>query len=282
MEEISIALAINDIMSKVFYSIEENIYALLDDIAFVSQKIINNEIFEKIFSKTEGILLVGNALILGVILFYSVNYLFSHIFVSKLEPPNEFIFKLIIFTIIMNSANWICLQIINIVDIITQSIQLIGKNIFFEEITFSNFITNINEKIYTENFEIDIISFDGIIKSFTSAGFMNLIFSYSLRYIMIQAFVLISPFAFLSLINNRTEWFFKTWIKMFLSLLIEQILVILILLLSFSFDYTNTTISKLMYIGIIYALMRVNNYMYMLFGGISTNINRNLTNINKE
>lgn len=281
MEENNIALAINDIMSKVFYSIDENIYELLDNITFITIKIIDNDTFVKMFSRTNGILLIGNALLLGVIIFYSINYLFSHIFVSKIPAPNEFIFKLIIFAIVMNYADWICLQIINIISLVTEAIQMIGKNIFGEEICFSNFITNINGKIYSENFEIDVVSFDGIIKSFTSAGFMNLIFSYSLRYIMIQVFVLISPFAFLCLMNNKTEWFFKAWVKIFLSLLLEQILVILILLISFSFEYTNVAISKLMYIGIIYALMRVNNYMYMLFGGISTSINRNISNINE-
>lgn len=278
MEENNIALAINDIMSKVFYSIDENIYELLDNITFVTTKIINNDTFEKMFSRTSGILLIGNALLFGVILFYSINYLFSHIFISKTSAPNEFIFKLIVFAIVMNYADWICIQIINIVSIITELIQSIGKNIFGEDICFSNFITNINEKIYTENFEIDVVSFDGIIKSFTSAGFMNLIFSYSLRYIMIQVFVLVSPFSFLCLMNDKTEWFFKVWIKIFLSLLLEQILVVLILFVAFSFEYTNIMISKLMYIGIIYALMRVNNYMYMIFGGISTSINKNFSN----
>jgi len=95
---------------------------------------------------------------------------------------------------------------------------------------------------------------------------------------MIQIFVLISPFAFLSLITNTSEWFFRVWIKTFLSLLLVQILVSFILLLSFSIQITsNSTISKLLYIGIIYALTRANNYIKELFGGISTTVSTGIS-----
>lgn len=121
--------------------------------------------------------------------------------------------------------------------------------------------------------------FDGIIKSFTSFGLVNLVFTYALRYIMIQIFVLISPFAFLSLITNSSEWFFKIWIKTFISLLLVQILISLVLLLSFTIDINqNSNISKILYIGIIYALIRANIYLKELFGGISTNVHAGISN----
>ena len=96
---------------------------------------------------------------------------------------------------------------------------------------------------------------------------------------MIKIFILISPFAFLSLITNSSEWFFKTWFKTFISLLLIQILILLILLLSFTINTSqNTTITQLLYVGIIYALTRANTYMKELFGGISISINTNLSN----
>jgi hypothetical protein len=112
-----------------------------------------------------------------------------------------------------------------------------------------------------------------MIKTFTSMGFMNLIFMYALRYIMIQVFVLIFPFAMLCLINDRTEWIFKAVMKAFISLLFEQVLISIILVLAFSMSFSeNTMLTKIMYIGIIYALMKANTYMYMIFGGITTSI----------
>ena len=277
-----VSQALNDIMKNIFVSIDNNVYEILDDIAFIDDSIITTNVFNKITNNSSGILLICNALILGIIIFYSINYLFSHLLISKTDSPSQFIFKLIIFTILMNYSYWICEQILNIISIITKAIQEIGKDILEQEINFSNFIFNMNNKLYKEEFEISVMSFEGIIKSFISAGFINLIFSYSLRYVMIQVFVILSPFAFLCLINFKTEWFFKVWIKSFLSLALEQVLISIILLLSFSFEYgIDKMISKLLYVGIIYALTKTSNYMYMLFGGISTSIQTGINSLKK-
>lgn len=277
----AVTLTLNSIMKNIFLSIDEQVYELLDNIAFIDNDIFNS-IFEKIINNAGGILLICNALILGIIIFYSINYLFSHLFMSKVDSPSQFIFKLIVFSILMNSAFWLCEQIIYIISLVTKSIQNIGSNILTQEVTFSNFMFKINTELYKENFEISFISFDGIIKSFVSTGFINLMFSYSLRYIMIQVFIILSPFAFLCLINLKTEWFFKVWIKTFLSLLLEQILVVIILLLSFCFDYgVDGIISKILYVGIIYALIKTNNYMYMLFGGITTSVQSGINSLKR-
>ena len=271
----SIIETINEIFSNIFSSVDNSIYEILDEITFIDSSITENSSFEKLFgsSSSEGILLVCNALILGIIIFYATNYLFSHLTYSKIQRPSQFIFKCVIFIGIMNESLWICSQIINIVSLISSSIQSIGESILDEEITFMNFIEKINDTVYSSDSELSITSFEGIIKSITTMGFMSLIFSYALRYIMLQVFVLISPFCFLCLINDRTEWIFKSWIKAFISLLVEQILIAIILLLAFSIELTsNDTMSQLIYIGIIYALMKTNSYMYMLFGGITTSI----------
>ena len=271
----TIIQAINDIFGKIFSSVDNKIYELLDKITFINTDLIEKDSFKTLFGKnsTEGILLVCNALILGIIIFYSINYLISHLTYSKIQSPMQFIFKAIIFVGIMNGSLWICSQIINIIFLISSSICYIGKNLFNEEISFVNFISKINSSIYISNENISIASFDGIIQSFTTIGFVNLIFSYALRYIMIQVFILISPFSFLCLINDRSEWIFKSWIKAFLSLLFEQILISLILVLAFSFNISNIdTMSKILYIGIIYALIKANTYMYMIFGGITTSV----------
>ncbi len=272
--------SLNQLFSKLFSSIDNTIYSVLDDIIFIKPSILNNSKFEQIIgtSSSNGILLIANSLVLGFIIYYSINYLISHLTYSRIDSPKQFIFKAIIFIAIMNSSLWICEQIINIIYLISNSISKLGENLFNTSINFSNFIENINKTIYLQNNEFNIFSFDGIIKSFTSFGLINLIFTYSLRYIMIQIFVLISPFAFLSLITNSSEWFFKVWIKTFISLLLVQILVLLILLLSFTINITqNSSISKLLFIGIIFALSRSNNYMKEIFGGISTTVQANIS-----
>lgn len=230
-----------------------------------------------------GILLICNSLIFGFVLYYSINYLISHLTYSKIDSPKQFIFKTIIFVSFMNSSFWICEQIINIISIITNGLSDLSLNLFSTEISFSNFINNLNKALFSSKTDFNLFSFDGIIKSFTSAGLINLIFSFSLRYIMLQIFVLLSPFAFLSLIINSSDWFFKVWIKNFISLLLVQILVSLILLLSFSINPINISdFSKLLYIGIIFALTKSQTYLREIFGGISTSIHNNFNTYFKK
>ena len=97
---------------------------------------------------------------------------------------------------------------------------------------------------------------------------------------MIKVFILLSPFCILSLCQNSTSWIFKCWIKSFFSLLFVQILISIILLLTFSINIdSNDILNKLIYIGSIYALTKANNFVKELFGGISTNVSSNFSNI---
>lgn len=255
--------SLNELLSKLFSSIDNSIYSLLDEITFITPEFLKNNSFIKILgtSNNNGILLICNSLVFGFLLYYSINYLLSHLTYSKIDSPKQFIFKSIIFISIMNSSLWICEQIINIVSILTSSLNYLCNSLFNSNLSFSEFINNINKTLYLSG-DFNLFSFDGIVKSFTSFGLINLIFNNSLRYIMLQIFVLISPFAFLSLIVNSSEWFFRVWLKNFISLLFVQILTALILLLSFSIDLSlNNLFSKLLYIGIIFAL-RKNKSLY--------------------
>lgn len=275
MENNSILNIINDLFSKLFSSIDNSIYGILDKITFITPEIIEGNNFKNIIgtSSSNGILLVCNALVFGFIIFYSINYLISHLTLEKSQTPSQFIFKTIIFVAIMNSSIWLCSEIINIVSIITEIIIGIGEKLFNTKISFSNFINLINKEVYISNKEFNMFSFEGVVKSFTSVGFMNLIFTYSLRYILVQVFVIIAPFAILSLTLDKTSWFFKVWLRIFMSLLLEQILIAVILLLAFSIEgQRNSDFVQLLYTGVIYALTSTNTYMRQLFGGISTSV----------
>jgi len=273
--------SINELLKKLFSSIDSSIYSVLDNLAFIDNSILSNSYFQKILgtNNTEGLLLVCNSLVFGIILYYAISFLFSHLTYSKTDSPKQFVFKAIIFIVFMNSSLWICEQIINLISLITSSILDLGIYLFNSQVSFSSFLNNINSSIYL-NTELNVFSFDGIIKSFTSFGFINLIFTYSLRYIMTQIFILLSPFAFLCLISNSSEWFFKVWLKSFLSLLLVQILIALLLLLSFSIPINSY--SNILYIGIVYALTRANSFVKELFGGISTTINSGLSTLSDK
>ena len=90
---------INIIFETLFSSIDNNLYAILDDITFIGSDILNDTNFEKIFgtSTSNGILLIANALLLGFLLYYAFFYLLSHLTYNKIESPSKFIIKMIIF-----------------------------------------------------------------------------------------------------------------------------------------------------------------------------------------
>lgn len=172
-------------------------------------------------------------------------------------------------------------QVININSLISLSIRELGENIFNCNISFAQLILKLDNIISNSNTSIiNIFSIDGILKGFITINLLNLLFTYSLRYIILKVFILITPFAILSLINTSTSWFFKSWFKATLSLLLLQSLVALILLITFSLDLSgNELFSKILCVGSIYALTKSNSYMRDLIGGISTEISENFNTL---
>lgn len=276
---------INTIFNNLFSSIDNNLYSILDKLLFINTDFLNDSFFENLLghSMSKSLLIIANSVLVGFTIYYCFKLLFSHFSYTETERPYQFIFKLIIFGICMNFSYFICEKIIEINFLISGSICSVGKNFFNTDISFSNLIQKLDSLIIIGNNSFDIFSVDGIIKSFISIGLFNLIFSYSLRYILIKVFVLISPFAFLTLINHSTSWFFKTWIRAFLSLLLLQSFAALILLIIFSFNFDITNLfSKFLLIGGIYALTKANSYMKELIGGVSTDIQVNFSNFKNK
>lgn len=273
---------LNKLFTNLFSSIDNTLYSLLDKIVFVDSSIIKDSFFDKAFGNgyNIGLTTLANSLLFGFTIYYCGRLLLSTYTGNNVEKPYQFILKAIIFAIFVNNSQFLCQQIIMINSLITDAIREIGKYIFGNTISFTSLIKQMNSFVNLTEKSFNLFSFDGIMKSFISVGLLNLLFSYSLRYIMIKVFVLLSPFAFLSLINKNTSWFFATWMKGFISLLLIQPFIALIFLIVFSFDGTfSSAFSQLMYIGAIYALTKANHYMRELIGGISTDFNVNLGSI---
>ena len=276
---------INSIFETLFASIDNNLYSVLDQITFIDSNILNDQNFEKLFgtSTSNGILLIANSLLLGFILYYGFKYLMSHITYHRVDSPFSFIIKIVLFGICMNFSFFIVEIILDLNSNISLAIRSLGENLFGKEICFSELITTINTNAAIDTNSLNIFSVDGLIKSTLSISLLSLVFSYSLRYIMIKVFVLLAPFAFISLSLDSTSWFFKSWIKNLFSLLFIQIIISLVLLILFSLDYSTTNLfNKFVYVGGIYALIRANTFVRQFIGGISTDISqsvKSLTNI---
>lgn len=268
---------INSIFSDLFKSIDTNLFKVLDDLTFINSNILNDKYFGKIFGTTSanGILLIANALLFGYILYYSAKYLSSNLTFSKIENPTQFIFKLIIYGIAMNSSYFIIGQILDINSGITSAIRSIGEDLFKQNICFSKLIEAINSNLQITDNNFNIFSVDGLIKGTTTLSLVNLVTVYALRYVTIKILVLISPFAILSLSLENTSVFFKLWFRNLLSMLFIQIVVSLVLLILFSVDYkSNDLMVKFIYIGGIYSLIKANSFVkeFMIGTGISTNV----------
>lgn len=270
---------INTILQNLFASIDNNLYGILDDITFISEDILTDKYFEKILgtSLSNGILLIANSLLLGFIIYYSIKHLMSHLSSLEIESPYQFIFKLVICGTCMNFSYFILEQFLTLFSTITLSIRSLGETLFNTEICFSTLINTINSTVSIDSTSLNIFSLDGIIKSTLSISLLSLIFSYSFRYIMIKIFVLITPFAILSLSISSTSWFFKSWLRNLFSLLFIQIIVSLVLLIIFSMDYSSgNLLIKFLYIGAIYALIKSNTFVREFIGGISTTISQSV------
>lgn len=275
---------INTIIGNLFSSIDNNIYSVLDDITFISSDILYDSYFEKILgtSSSNGILLICNSLLFGLILFYAVQYLLSHFTYKSVENPMQFILKAIIFGICINFSYFFVGELIDVFSNVTLAIRAIGESLFNKNICFSELILEINNFISTGS-TLNLFSLDGLLKVSLSSSLLNLVFTYSFRYIMVKVFILLTPFAILSLILEKTSWFFKSWIQNLFSLLFIQIIVSIVLLLLFSMNYSsNNLMIKFIYIGAIYALIKANSIVREFVGGISTNFTQNVENLFKK
>ena len=271
----TIITTINSMFEQLFGSLDNSLYTTLDEITFVNSDILKNNYFEKILgtSTTNGILLIANSLLLGIILYFGFKYLLSHFTYTEMESPKEFIFKLIIFGICMNFSYFLLEQIINIFYYISIGIRNIGENIYLNDVSFNQIINIINSVFSISNNALNMFSLNGLLRGAISFSMLHLLLTYSFRYVMIKIFALLTPFAILSLSLKNTSWFFKVWAKNLFSLLFIQIIVALVLVILFSTDFTSGgLLTKFIYIGGIYALTKANSFVRDFIGGISTNI----------
>ncbi len=272
---------INTIFETLFSSIDNNLYGVLDKVTFIGPDILNDKNFENIFgtSTSNGILLIANSLLLAYILYFSIRYLISHFTYSRTEAPGSFVLKLVLCGICMNFSFFIIEFVLDLNYNLTLAIRSLGQNLFGKEISFSQLISIINSNVSTDTSSINIFSIDGLIKGTLTLSLLNLVFSYSFRYVIIKVFILLAPFAFLSLSLTNSSWFFRTWAKNLFSLLFIQIIVSLVLLVVFSMDFSSTDLfTKFVYIGGIYVLIKANSFVREFIGGISTNVTQAVNN----
>lgn len=273
---------INNLLSNLFSSVDNSLYSVLDNLLFIGPDIFKDSSLEKLLGSynSNGLILICNSLLIGLTLYYACFLMMSKFTLSQIQNPSQFVFKLFFAAISINFSLFIVEQFVTLFSNVSLSIREIGEMIFNENICLSTFIEKFNSNIYVDNSSLNIFSLDGLMKGFVSVGLLNLAISYSIRYILIKVFIIFSPFAFISLVTHNTSWIFKSWLKLFVSLLSLQLLVSLILLISFSIKFNASDMfSKFVYMGSIYALIRSNSFIKDFMGGLSTDVNMGISSI---
>lgn len=271
---------INSLCQSLFSSIDNAIFPLLDDLIFIDSDITETSFLERIMGQNvnTGLLVLANALLLAFILYYSIRRFTAYFNGQEVESPHKFIIRAIFICILMNFSLSICSGMVSFSHEITDFLCGLGNNIFNKSISFSSLINELSGKA---NSTFNIFSIDGILTSMLSVSSFTLVINFTFRYILTKVLILLSPFAFLCLLNQTTKGFFHSWYKSFLSLLLIQIVVALILLLPFAIlkEDSSTMFSKLLLIGSVYALLKANQFVKEFINGtgISTDFNSGMS-----
>ncbi len=266
--------SINIVVEKIYKSVEGQVYELLDKIAIITPEILEKEPLSKIYGKD------GNSIFIiictALITFYCVCYMFSRLISmyngKKAEGIYKFILKLIVAIVLMQSSLFIVETVLNINSIVTSAVNAAGKEITGEEISFESLKEKITD--LDKYMKQDFISLDGMIKSFIAFGAVTLLINFSVRYVTIIFIIIIAPFGIVFIASHITVGISKAWIKLFITSIVTQIIVQIILIIPLSFKNINTVIFRIVLVGTIYLLYRLNNFVKDILGNITDASNK--------
>lgn len=282
MENVNIlSESLNQILNQIISSIDNKIYPLLDDIIFINKNITEDIYINKILGEGQnrGILLIVNTLFIMILIYYVIDILIKTNIYENRNYVFKIVFRITLAIILVNNSLFICNVIIDIFSNICLAIRNIGENIFDKNVCFTELINKINNLIYISEIDNNIFSIEGILKSLTSISLINLMFSYSLRYVIIKILIIISPFAFMGVALEPFQWFCKRWVNILISAMCIQILVSIILLIIYTIDFNSDIFSKIIYIGGLYAIINANKFINEFIGGISMEVSNSILNL---
>lgn len=270
---------LNIIAEKMFKSVETQVFKTLDEIVLIGTDILQNEPLKNIFydNKVNGLIIIANSLITFFLIYYVLLNLICMYNGNKVPNIASYIIRLIFVSLLVNSSYFICEQILNIFEIFTNSIDIFASELVNQKITFENLkevIVSINDFMNS-----DLLSLNGIIKGMISFGAVSVLINFAIRYVTVIFLIVISPFAFVSLASDISSEVFKTWIKLLSTNLFIQIIVKLLILIPIAYKDTNNTMYKIILVGTIYLIYKINNFTKEIFLKFSSDIkNYNLFN----
>lgn len=264
--------SINIVLEKIYKSVEGNVYETLDKLISISPEILKNEPLKYIFEDENRVVFVATSLMMFYILQYIVMKLVSMYNGNSPENIFKFVIRVIITIVITSNCKYICELILEINDVFTKIITSIGENISTNEITFKGLgvvITDLEEYMSKDN-----LGLDGLIKGFISFGSITLVIHYSVRYVTIIFCILVMPIAVMFSITSITRGIFYSWLKITIVNLFQQWIVKFLLIIPLSFKNIDTEMFKIIVIGTIYLLYKLNIFSKEFLGNIVSNSER--------
>ena len=267
---------IQTMTNQIFTSIDKALIDVLDRLVYVDESLLRENTIFIFTSKIEMTMrVIAESLLFGYVLYYITRYLLSRITAHNredLENPAVFFVKMVFVSIAIIYSTDLCKLIVEINNNITIDF---GNNLTSGGLlpTFSRFLHTVNYTLLGGQESINIFSIDGIFKGFVSFGTLNMTVSFALRYILIKVLIIISPIMFVSKVFSKTEKIFNMWIKAFVSLLlIQHLIAILLVLAGYLKIHYLSTFNKIAYIGIIYALSKSFYIFEKIFGAIAPDV----------
>lgn len=273
--------SLSSLINNLLTSVNNNVFSVLDELAFIDSSVINNKYFISFFTNNFSIVSLSKALLFGILLYYGISYLFSFLTCSNFQKPLHFLTKLFFSALLIHFSSSICVYIIDFFDLLTNIIRDLGVVLFSVKLSFSLIYERLSQLFLSDlATPFSFFSFDGILKSCISFGFINLLFTYSVRFIFIKILIIISPFAFLSIALDQSKWIFKIWLKNFVGQLFTQLFICVILLIMFSFQNSfDSVTTKLLYIASLFCLIKASSFVKDFTSGFTSDVSTSLSNI---
>lgn len=263
---------LNLVSDKLFKSIENQVYEILDKLINITLDIFKSEPLKTICSnEINGIIIIANSLIIFYITYFAVTQIFNLYNGDNVSNVYKFILKIVFVCIITNSSYHICKEIINVFSIFTDCVstyckEISGSNVNFLELKEVFF--NIEDIL-----DDDLLSINGMIKGMISFGSITILFNMSIRYVTIIFLIIFSPFAFISLSSNITSGIFSSWLKIFITNLLVQVIIKFIILIPLICRNIDKIMYKIILVGSIYIIYKINDFTNQIVGNIAKNTN---------
>lgn len=270
----SVLTSLSSISNELFKSIEKEVYRVIDDIVVIKTSVFNKVPIKPIMD-SDVIIIIANSLITFYFIYYIFTQLLSLYNGRRADNIFNFTIKIILVYIAVNNGYDIIKMVIELIEVFTNLIDNLLSSITKEPITF---ITLKDKIINMNNIEdTNLLSLNGIIKGIVYFGIVVVLINLSVRYVTILLLIIVFPLMFCFVSSDLTSGIFNSYIKMFFISIFTQILFKFILFIPLSYKDTNDIFFKIILVGSINLIYKINNLSKEIFSKFkSDNVRRNI------